>query len=1116
MPNYDQLFDELDSMTRASSGSSANEEYWRKRLANQGELRAPPPKSLWRTFIDSFTPGGAAEETMRRGPAGFITSYVAPLVPTGEGKTYTERRKILAAKEKQRREGYDIVSAPKNVGEFVAELPASIAGSLISDPTNLITGGAETIVGKALTAAGIGGAADVALQGGEIASDLRDKYSPLQTGINVAAGPVFVAGAHGLGKAWDRFGPKRAQEDTNFVPDEDPIDRRIRGLDDLANHPDTPKHEAAAARRMAEKLRTKYGRPGQPIIEDFDFRSPEVREPLGIEDVASFGKRFGTVTSTKRSAARNKAVGGVPNSYHLSGRAMDIARKKGVSHKAIETALRAAGYNIVESIDEGDHSHFAFDFKKSVPVQQPDGLDDIRLVQDELPAIDEMARVNEALFQQADDTVIPFPREKLPELTDDELRDILSKQGQDDFADVLTPAERQDMDASWPYPPRFRDAYSNDIIDSIVGQGRATTTPVNDLGINPETAKRNFDQAVLKIADENKLTKEQVSAYVDTLPDDHPFIKRFFQILKDMLNDTSGSYRPGGTPPPTEPPNPLAVRLTDAVRLAEKAGKERRKQIREARKERFGEAFGRSKYTSGVEGLKAEKAALKGPLSEAELTPIRNQFTQAEIDEMLETIKSSDLLSYGENLTARDALDGLMDGRIPTETELEHLYQVFPDLVKEILKKKMSGRDKLVDIALKLYETRRAAMASGDISFLGRQGGSMWTRPAYWKTAKEQFAALSPTNGNEVLKQQRRDIVSNRHYSRAKEAGIELMGLGPIGSREEFAPSTFAEYIPGVGTVVNASNRSYTYSANGIRFGVLYDFLDKAERAGLDIDDPKLLKFAGRWVRLFTGRGGLPIIKGMNLDRAMPFLNLLLFAPRFTIATATRFGFLADPRVPWAVRKEALRDTSAYFLGMAGVLTAAVMAGAEVETDVRSPVGFKIKAGNLTLDPGQGILQTARMIATIATEEKVSGSGKKIPTNTGEFGNENDWDVLMRFIRTKLHPTLSGPIDVKEGRNVVGEKVDAKTEAIKSVLPLPTLNVAEVMSEDPVLATEVLPLILYGWGAQIYDPEARKRERKEERESKKKEADPLDELFKDLEKETNTSDLDKMFKELEQ
>jgi hypothetical protein len=76
---------------------------------------------------------------------------------------------------------------------------------------------------------------------------------------------------------------------------------------------------------------------------------------------------YGAVTSTYRSVLHNRAVGGVPNSYHLQNRAIDIARRPGVTHHQIELALRTAGYRLIESLDEGDHSHFAFG--PTTPVQ---------------------------------------------------------------------------------------------------------------------------------------------------------------------------------------------------------------------------------------------------------------------------------------------------------------------------------------------------------------------------------------------------------------------------------------------------------------------------------------------------------------------------------------------------------------------------------------------------------------------------------------------------------------------------------------------------------------------------------------------------------------------------
>src|SRR5688572_20041281 len=97
-----------------------------------------------------------------------------------------------------------------------------------------------------------------------------------------------------------------------------------------------------------------------PIVEE-GRPTPTVRQAgrSNVGSAAAIGARWGRVTSTYRSPEHNRRVGGVSNSYHLSGRAIDIARRVGVRHAEIEAAYRSAGYQLVESLDEGDHSHFA-------------------------------------------------------------------------------------------------------------------------------------------------------------------------------------------------------------------------------------------------------------------------------------------------------------------------------------------------------------------------------------------------------------------------------------------------------------------------------------------------------------------------------------------------------------------------------------------------------------------------------------------------------------------------------------------------------------------------------------------------------------------------------------
>jgi len=97
---------------------------------------------------------------------------------------------------------------------------------------------------------------------------------------------------------------------------------------------------------------------GQTVVQSVGRRIE--RSISDIREAAQVASRFGRISSTLRSVAHNRAVGGVPNSYHLKGHALDVVRRRDVSHWQIAAALHQAGFHLIESLDEGDHSHFAF------------------------------------------------------------------------------------------------------------------------------------------------------------------------------------------------------------------------------------------------------------------------------------------------------------------------------------------------------------------------------------------------------------------------------------------------------------------------------------------------------------------------------------------------------------------------------------------------------------------------------------------------------------------------------------------------------------------------------------------------------------------------------------
>lgn len=86
------------------------------------------------------------------------------------------------------------------------------------------------------------------------------------------------------------------------------------------------------------------------VAKTFKTVSPELKAAVAATPVPV------TITSARRSAGQNKAVGGVPTSYHLTGQAVDV-RTRGKSAeeiKILKQHFRSQGFEV---IDEGDHLH---------------------------------------------------------------------------------------------------------------------------------------------------------------------------------------------------------------------------------------------------------------------------------------------------------------------------------------------------------------------------------------------------------------------------------------------------------------------------------------------------------------------------------------------------------------------------------------------------------------------------------------------------------------------------------------------------------------------------------------------------------------------------------------
>jgi len=97
------------------------------------------------------------------------------------------------------------------------------------------------------------------------------------------------------------------------------------------------------------------------------------RPRASSEQLASAVRQFipgVTVTSGKRSKADNDRVGGVPDSQHLRGTAIDILPPRGMSPAQVKAQFAQRGMD-VDVIDEGDHYHIQGARSPSRPATQP-------------------------------------------------------------------------------------------------------------------------------------------------------------------------------------------------------------------------------------------------------------------------------------------------------------------------------------------------------------------------------------------------------------------------------------------------------------------------------------------------------------------------------------------------------------------------------------------------------------------------------------------------------------------------------------------------------------------------------------------------------------------------
>ncbi|MCE5226683.1 MAG: hypothetical protein LLG05_12605 [Porphyromonadaceae bacterium] len=510
-------------------------------------------------------------------------------------------------------------------------------------------------------------------------------------------------------------------------------------------------------------------------------------------------------------------------------------------------------------------------------------------------------------------------------------------------------------------------------------------------------------------------------------------------------------------------------RINIAVRNTQKSISEYTRRINE------GELIARKKTTSSVtspelEKLKKDREFLKGILSEMQKAArpkkdpqeiARKAFitrTQNRISELEGKLKTGD---FSPKTRSELVMDNEMTDLKFKKDAVVKEYQTAK--AKDTFKR-MKTLEKSKYYTMEVLNTMRAVKTSMDLSAVLRQGAfialghpirGVRAMPAMMK-------ALRSEKGQFAIEQ---EIMKRANYSLYERSGLYLSEHGQkLVNMEEAYMSHWADKIPGVA----ASGRAYTTYLNRLRAdsfdAMLRDLPQVAGKAS-----PEEMKAIANYINIATGRGNL----GMK-ENSLVALNTAFFAPRYVLS---RFQLVLGRPMSggtWATKKMIAKEYARFFSGLAVIYATANAAGAETNFDPGSSDFGKIRIGRTVIDPMGGLSQTTVFLYRTLSGNRTTQNGREEEMDARTYGMN-----MLRFVRSKLSPSIGTAWTAKTGENVVGEKVEPIGDvedfmtgtSIPSnlVMPLAISDIYDTMREQGIPAGTGLALLsILGMGLQTY------------------------------------------------
>ena len=505
----------------------------------------------------------------------------------------------------------------------------------------------------------------------------------------------------------------------------------------------------------------------------------------------------------------------------------------------------------------------------------------------------------------------------------------------------------------------------------------------------------------------------------------------------------------------------VVERLTAAINGAGKLSDEQAALLSQSRSEKLKAVVEARGQSSGEGGLAQELSQLKGEAPKVAYEGVRGQFKQEEIDGLFDSIKNHPSLSLFDSINARTGLAKLLDGTVPTKSEINLLSKVFPaDFIKAALKHR-SMATKISDFAGNALNLPRSLMSTLDLSAPLRQGVFLVGRKEFYTSFTSMFKQFGSERAYRGVMD---DIKLRETYPLMEESGLSLSDMGhDLSAREEAFMSQWAENIPGVGRVVRASERGFSGFLNKLRADTFDDLVRRSVAVGVDFKaNPKALSDIASFINAATGRGNLG-----KLNQSAHLLNSVFFSPRLIASRVQMLNPAYYATLSPVVRQEAIKSLLSFGAIATSVLGLAKMGGAEVENDPRSSDFGKIKIGDTRYDILGGFGQYITLAARLYSNQTKTLKGNVLDLKPSSLQGTRK-TVAEKFLENKFAPVPGYLRDFLQGTDPVGNPFDARKDAMQLFIPLFLQDAYNVYQSGGV---EDLPKVapgFFGVGVQTF------------------------------------------------